>query len=140
MKIDQQYLKDLLIAFEDTEGSDTSENDLLKAGIDTKSPEFKFHMRLLGDKEFISRLNGEPGWEFYRPVNVGSFTMHVESSLRLTAKGHDFISDLRQKEVWNTVKNNFSDASLSTLSDVVKELAKGYAKQKIKRLTGFNPE
>lgn len=140
MKIDQQYLKDLLIAFEDTEGSDTSEKDLLSKGIDTKSPEFTFHMRLLGDKGFVSRLNGEPGWEFYQPVKMGYVTMNVESALRLTARGHDFISDLRQQEVWNTVKNNFSDASLSTLSDVVKELAKGYAKQKIKRLTGFDPE
>lgn len=32
MKIDQQYLKDLLIAFEDTEGPDTMLDELESAG------------------------------------------------------------------------------------------------------------
>lgn len=56
----------------------------------------------------------------------------------MTAKGHDFIADLRQQEVWQTIKAGFKDEGLSTLMSVTKSLAEGFAKKKIKDLTGFD--
>ncbi|EKK3995790.1 DUF2513 domain-containing protein [Cronobacter sakazakii] len=141
MKINQEYLKDLLLAFEDTEGPDTWVYELVAKGYDQESPEFIFHMRLLDDNGLICRVDGEPGFGHQYQAYIGGYDYYwVDVPLRLTARGHDFIADLRQKEVWNSVKENFKDASMSTLVDVAKQLAQGYAKQKIKALTGFDPD
>ncbi|WP_394546894.1 DUF2513 domain-containing protein [Pantoea ananatis] len=138
MKIDQQYLKDLLIAFEDNEGPQTNIRELEDAGFDYSNQKFIFHMRLLDDKNLIARVDGEPGFGLCLGAdNTGSWAV---LPLRLTSQGHDFIEALRQKEVWNTVKENFKEASISTLVDVAKQLAQGFAKQRIKQLTGFDPD
>lgn len=138
MKIDQQYLKDLLIAFEDNDGPQTNIRELEDAGFDYTNQKFIFHMRLLDDKNLIARVDGEPGFGLYLGAdNIGSWAV---LPLRLTSQGHDFIEALRQKEVWNTVKENFKEASISTLVDVAKQLAQGFAKQRIKQLTGFDPD
>ncbi|MGC8343625.1 DUF2513 domain-containing protein [Pantoea ananatis] len=142
MKIDHQYLKDLLIAFEDTYGPDTMLADLIKAGLDVNDSNMIFHMRLLYDNGLIVRVDGKSGFghEMSRTLGEGVRYYWVDTPLRLTARGHDFIEALRQKEVWNTVKNNFNEASLSTLVEVAKQLAQGFAKQKVKQLTGFDPD
>ncbi|WP_458038796.1 DUF2513 domain-containing protein [Pantoea ananatis] len=141
MKIDHQYLKDLLITFEDTEGPDTWVYELVAKGYDQNSSEFIFHMRLLDDNQLIHRVDGEAGFGHEYHPHIGGFSYHwFDVPLRLTARGHDFISDLRQKEVWETVKTNFKDEGLSTLMTVTKGLAKAFAKKRIKDLTGLEIE
>jgi len=144
MKIQQDYLKKLLIAFEDSVGPDTTLDEIKSAGFDPESSEFIFHMRLLGDSDLITRADGGEGKDFYAVTRVGHpshrVAFKITVPLRLTAKGHDFIADLRQKEVWNTVTHNFKEASISTLMDISKQLAQGFAKQKIKKLTGLDIE
>lgn len=144
MKIDHQYLKDLLITFEDSAGPQTTLDEMKNAGYDPESSSFIFHMRLLGDSDLITRADGRDGKDFHVFVQSGHPEARVSFKttvpLRLTAKGHDFIADLRQKEVWNSVKENFKDASISTLVEATKQLANGYAKKKIKALTGFDPD
>ncbi|WP_337020858.1 DUF2513 domain-containing protein [Pantoea anthophila] len=138
MKIDQYYLKKLLIAFEDNEGPQTNIRELKEAGFDYNDQKFIFHMRLLDDQNLIARTDGRPGFGLSLGADDGgSWTV---LPLRLTAQGHDFIAALRQKEVWNSVKEGFQEASISTLIDVSKQLAQGFAKQRIKQLTGFDPD
>ncbi|HCN7964670.1 TPA: hypothetical protein N6641_003488, partial [Escherichia coli] len=50
------------------------------------------------------------------------------------------IADLRQKEVWQTIKTNFKDEGINTLISVSKSLAKGFARKKIKDITGIDIE
>jgi len=138
MKIDHEYLKNLLIAFEDSPEPDTNIRELLEAGFNYNDPKFVFHMRLLDDQGLIARTDGKPGFGLYLGADDGGSWGVLP--LRLTSRGHDFIADLRQKEVWNSVKENFKDASMSTLVDVAKQLAQRYAKQKIKALTCFDPD
>ncbi|MGO3396175.1 MAG: DUF2513 domain-containing protein [Serratia proteamaculans] len=141
MKIDQQYLKDLLIAFEKTVGPDTRIDELKVKGYDINSSEFIFHMRLLDDNGLITRIDGQPGFGHNYRAYIGGDGYHwIDTPLRLTSRGHDFIDAIRQKEVWNNVKENFKEASLSTLVDVAKQLSQGFAKKKIKDLTGFDPD
>lgn len=137
MKIDQQYLKNLLIAFEDNPATETNIHELKVLGFDYHEPKFLFHMRLLDDQRLIARVDDRPGFGYYNSSDRPGF---ATVPLRLTSEGHAFIEALRQKEVWNSVKENFKDASVSTLVDVAKQLAQGYAKQKIKSLTGFDPD
>lgn len=56
MKLDQQYLKDLLIAFEKTHGPDTMLSELEDNGFNRYDQNFIFHMRLLCDYELIVRV------------------------------------------------------------------------------------
>ncbi|MGK6325724.1 DUF2513 domain-containing protein [Erwinia sp. DT-104] len=142
MKIDQQFLKDLLITFEDSEGPDTTLEEIKKAGIDIESAKFIFHMRILGDNDLIARTDGSEGKSFQKIVKSGhpsariAFTINVP--LRLTSRGHDFIADLRQQEVWQTIKTNFKNEGLTTLMEISKSLAMGYAKKRIKDLTDLD--
>lgn len=138
MKIDQEYLKNLLIAFEDSDGPETNIRELNESGFNFSEQKFIFHMRLLDDKNLISRTDGQLGFGFYTGADDGGSWAVIP--LRLTAQGHDFIQALRQKEVWNSVKENFKDVGITTLVDVSKELAKGFALKQAKRLTGYDPD
>lgn len=142
MKIDQQYLKNLLIAFEDTEGPDTLLEELESAGYNRDEPNFVFHMRLLYDNGLIVRTDGEQGFghQYRSYIGRGHSYMWIPVPLRLTARGHDFIADLRQKEVWQTIKTNFKDEGISTLIELSKSLAIGFAKKKVKDVTGLDIE
>lgn len=142
MKIDQQYLKDLLIAFEDTEGPDTMLADLTHSGFDIESSQLIFHMRLLYDNGLIIRVDGKAGFghEMSRALGEGVNYYWLDMPLRLTARGHDFIADLRQKEVWQTIKTSFKDEGISTLMGLSKSLAMGFAKKKVKEITGMDIE
>ena len=142
MKINQQYLKDLLIAFEETQGPDTMLCELGESGFDQDDAEFIFHMRLLYDNGLIVRVDGKSGFGHEMSRSLGERVSYywLEIPLRLTARGHDFIADLRQKEVWQTIKTNFQDEGISTLMGLSKSLAMGFAKKKVKDLTGLDIE
>ncbi|EFC9528575.1 DUF2513 domain-containing protein [Escherichia coli] len=142
MKLDQQYLKDLLIAFEKTHGPDTMLSELEDNGFNRYDQNFIFHMRLLCDYELIVRVDGKPGFGHIMSKALGEGVGYswIEVPLRLTARGHDFIADLRQNEVWQAIKTNFKDEGISTLMSVSKSLAKGFARKKIKDITGIDIE
>ncbi|HFU0207724.1 TPA: DUF2513 domain-containing protein [Escherichia coli] len=142
MKLDQQYLKDLLIAFEKTYGPDTMLSELEDNGFNRYDQNFIFHMRLLCDYKLIVRVDGKPGFGHIMSTELGEGVEYswLEVPLRLTARGHDFIADLRQKEVWQAIKTNFKDEGIGTLMSVSKSLAKGFARKKIKDITGIDIE
>ncbi len=124
MKIDQEYLKGLLIAFEDSNEPHTSITSLLALGFDHRTNEFRFHIWLLQDRGLIGRVDGEYGIGYFShgsddQDDDGFFD---EVPLRLTASGHDFLEAIRNKEVWTTLKSGFKDASIGTLVTVSKEL------------------
>ncbi|MEL5350369.1 DUF2513 domain-containing protein [Serratia nevei] len=111
-------------------------NYLSQSGIDYNTDKFVFHMRVLQDGDFLSRCDGRLG--FGLDVGLNGRRMWSYVPLRLTAKGHDFIEALHQKEVWEALKINFKFASISTMSTVAKQLAAGFAKKKIKDITGID--
>nr|WP_237457441.1 DUF2513 domain-containing protein [Pseudomaricurvus sp. HS19] len=53
---------------------------------------------------------------------------------KLTWEGHEFIDEVRQSQVWNTIKSEFKDASFSTVVSVAKDLAEGWAKRKVQQI------
>ncbi|MBE4973566.1 MULTISPECIES: DUF2513 domain-containing protein [Serratia] len=136
MKIDIYYVKKLLDLFELAPTADVTINYLSQSGIDYNTDKFVFHMRVLQDGDFLRRCDGKLG--FGLDVGLNGHRMWTITPLRLTAKGHEFIEALHQKETWETVKSNFKDASLSTVSTLAKQLAAGYAKKKVKDITGID--
>lgn len=53
----------------------------------------------------------------------------------LSWKGHDFLDSVRDPEIWEKTKSGALQAGGWTF-DLVKDLAKGYAKKKIEDMTG----
>jgi len=132
MKIDPNYLKKLLETCEAAPAPIFDIEELQAAGLDYNTDEFVFHMGILDDEGFIERDDREPGFGLIRGIDG-----HVAWALvplRLTAKGHQFIEALRNKEVWATIKKGFMDASVDTLWDVSKKLLESYTKKKIDKL------
>ncbi|MBY5300984.1 DUF2513 domain-containing protein [Citrobacter freundii] len=129
MKIDHEYLKGLLEAFEASGEPHTDIIKLQEAGYDYSTYEFLFHMRLLDDRNLIARTDGKYGIGFFEAADDGGSWGVMP--LRLTAGGHDFLDALRNKEVWNTVKTGFKDASIGTLVDVSRRLLDGFIQKKI---------
>lgn len=134
MKIDHEYLKGLLEAFEASEGPQTDIKKLKQQGFDYATEPFLFHMRLLDDRGLICQSNGSTGFGVAESMD-GYFSWAVVP-LRLTADGHDFLEALKNKEVWSAVKSGFKDASMGTLVDVSKRLFDGYIQKKIDSILG----
>lgn len=134
MKIDHEYLKGLLEAFEASGEPQTDINKLQQAGYAWNTNEFLFHMRLLDDRGLIARTDGRNGIGFFESADDGG--AWAVMPLRLTASGHDFLEAIRNKEVWSTVKTGFKDASIGTLVDVSKRLLDGFVQKKIDNILG----
>lgn len=130
MRINQDYLKSLLIAFEEAQTPTVDWNQLESAGLISDEHEFVFHMRILNDQGFVQRADGEPGFGLVDGIGQDEYVWSLVP-LRLTAAGHEFIEALRNEEVWEQIKTNFKDASVGTLWGVSKDLLEGYLKRKV---------
>ena len=133
MKINQEYLKGLLEAFENSETPTTDIERLQEHGFSYQKDDFIFHLQILNDQHLIERESGA-GLGYTKGAD-GHICWSVVP-LRLTSQGHDFIEALRNNEVWNTIKSEFKEASIGTLWKVSKDLLDGYTKKKIKELIG----
>jgi hypothetical protein len=132
VKIDQDYLKNLLEACQASEKPTFDIEDLKAAGCDYNDKRFEFHMMILTDQGFIERDDGDPGFGLTKSLD--GFPSWSVLPLRLTASGHQFIEALSNKEVWAAIKHGFKDASIATLKTVSLKLLEGYAKKKIEKL------
>ncbi|AGN84925.1 DUF2513 domain-containing protein [Kosakonia pseudosacchari] len=129
MKIEPDYLKGLLEAFEASDKPQTDIVELNEQGFSYESDIFVFHMRLLDDRGLIARTDGDDGFGVIESAD--GIPHWSVLPLRLTASGHDFLEAIRNKEVWATVKTGFKDASLGTLMDVSRKLFEGFVQKKI---------
>lgn len=124
MKIDHDYLKKMLEAFEATPAPIFYVSDIRDGGLNFHGDQFIFHIGILADHGFLAREDRKPGFGLQRGAD-GSASWSIVP-LRLTAQGHDFIEALKNKEVWATIKKDFKDASL--------KLLEGFAKKKLERI------
>jgi Hypothetical protein (DUF2513) len=129
VKIDQDYLKNLLLACQASEKPTFDIEDLKAAGFDYRDPRFEFHLMILADQDFIEQDGGYSGIGLSKSID--GYVQWSVLPLRLTASGHQFIEALSNKEVWATIKHGFKDASIATLRSVALKLLEGYATKKI---------
>lgn len=131
MTIDKTYLKGMLEAFANASEPTTNITELEKEGFKYTESIFLFHLQILSDQGLIkSKIGSSLG---FTRGGKGDIMWSVVP-LRLTSNGHDFLDGLRNSLVWESVKNEFKDASLGTLVKVSKELLEGYTKKKITSL------
>lgn len=121
MKIDLDYLKGLLEAFQAAPKPTTNIQELRERGFDHENDRFWFHMKILEDKGLIKN---EKGFGLGYSQGINGDVMVSVVPLRLTADGHDFLEALRNKTVWAKIKSNFQEVSIDTLVEIAKELLK----------------
>ncbi|HDY7526653.1 TPA: DUF2513 domain-containing protein [Vibrio vulnificus] len=133
MKIDKEYLKELLEAFESAERPTTNITELETKGFHYDDDKFILHTDILIDKGYIQSFGFKTRGVGYILMGNGTRSWSVVP-LRLTAFGHDFIESLNEPNVWDEIQSNFKEASFETMVSVAKDLAKGFAKKKVKSL------
>ena len=130
MKIDQEYLKELLNTFMESSRSFIWVEDIVKKGIEMDD-KFLFHIQILEDQDFIECLDkkSEIGYE----ITLGGEFEWKSRPLRLTASGHEFSEAINRPEIWEILKDEFKDASLSTLRSAATSLLIAFAKKQINK-------
>lgn len=104
--------------------------DITEQGI-KMDDKFLFHIQILEDQNFIECLDkkSDIGYEI---TLAGKFVWNSRP-LRLTAAGHEFVEAINRDEIWTIIKDEFKDASLSTLKSAASSLLKAYAKKQINK-------
>ena len=135
MRIDQNYLKKLLNVFLESSKYYTELSEFKKSGFDILDDAFLFHFKILEDQMFVESCveNRRLGYQ----VSGDGQARWESNIIRLTAAGHDFAESINKAEIFEILSNEFKDASVSTLSNVAKELMRGFAQKQIKKY--FDP-
>jgi hypothetical protein len=123
MKIDQEYLRQILNTFTESTRSFIWIADICDKGIEVDD-KFLFHMQILEDQKFIECLDkmSDLGYE----ITLGGEFKWNSRPLRLTASGHEFLEAINRPE-----KAEFRDASLSTLKSVAGTLLSAFARKQL---------
>jgi hypothetical protein len=116
MKPDPDYIKRLLIAFQDAPDPTTDIKELKQRGLSYEDSQFYFHLRLLQDQGFVEREDGEYGLG----VQIGAAGDHSWSviPLRLTSSGHEFAEAMSHSQAFAAVKSSLVTSSLSIMRDI----------------------
>ncbi len=130
MKIDQEYLREILNTFIESPRSFIWIEALTNKGIETDD-KFLFHIQILEDQHLIECLDkkSDIGYE----ITLGGNFEWKSRPLRLTASGHEFTEAINRPEIWEILRDEFRDASLSTLKSTATTLLIAFAKKQINK-------
>jgi hypothetical protein len=130
MKIDQDYLREILNTFTESSKSFIWLEDLIGKGIEIDD-KFLFHIQILEDQHFVECLDkrSDIGYE----ITLGGNFEWNSRPLRLTASGHEFTEAINRPEIWDILKQEFRDASLSTLKSAATSLLLAFAKKQVNK-------
>jgi hypothetical protein len=130
VKIDQEYLREILNAFIESPRSFVWVADIVEKGIEIDD-KFLFHIQILEDQHFVECLDkkSEIGYE----ISLGGQFEWKSRPLRLTASGHEFTEAINRPEIWEILKAEFKDASLSTLKSTATSLLLAFAKKQVNK-------
>jgi len=92
---------------------------------------FLFHIQILEDQHFIECLDkkSDIGYE----ITLGGDFEWQSRPLRLTATGHEFVEAINRSEIWEIMKEEFKESSLTTLKSAATSLLKAFAKKQINK-------
>jgi DNA-binding IclR family transcriptional regulator len=116
MKPDPDYIKRLLVAFQDAPEPTTDIEELKQQGLSYEDSQFYFHLRLLRDQGFVEREDGEYGLGV-QTMSAGNHSWSIVP-LRLTASGHEFAEAMGHSKAFAAVKSSLVTSSLSIMRDV----------------------
>jgi len=125
MKPNAKYIKNLLVAFEESPCAYTDLEELQSKSwvIDEK---FLFHMRLLEDQGLVegARQDRDLGYS----TTIDGQAHWSVAPIRLTAAGHDFAASLGNKAIFDKAKTTLATSGLAVTMELTKLMAIRYAK------------
>lgn len=134
MKLDWDYIRELLICVEDERNlfSDAPKEpkwtDQTEAAFMQEMAEFrKIEGRLFGHLEILLDNDFLAGITIQRDLS-GGFHYSIHSP-RLTLRGHELLAELRSKELWERVKGIAKSKGIELTFDIIKSLGKVALKQ-----------
>jgi len=148
MRIEIDYIAQLLEVFLDADTAHISIYDLPKSGIRIESEidqkgldeKFLFHLQLAIENQLISNrdmhVNGLKSVGIN--VGIGDFVTLTDTPIRLTQRGHDFANALHNKEVLVKLKSELKDAPFKTIFDGSQKLLNHFFKNKLDDLLDGN--
>jgi hypothetical protein len=116
VKPDPDYIKRLLLAFQNAPDPTTDIEELKRAGLSHEDAQFYFHLRLLNDQGFVESEDGDPGLGVSRSLD-GHYSWGAVP-LRLTASGHEFAEAMGHSKAFAAVKSSLVTSSLSIMRDI----------------------
>lgn len=137
MKIDHDYIKEILTAIEQQEKARPFLEEILETmSLDGLTEKFLLHYEVLFDYGFIQSLtaNGSLGID----VDSSGEIYWSDAPIRLTATGHEFIEALNQSDIWSVIKSEFRESSIKTIFKVATDLAQGIAKKQVEQILSEN--
>lgn len=126
MRIDLEYIKNFLdIILENDKSDFTINHEKIRPlwnGDDGNLEKLVFHMEILEDQGFIVNPIDSSGIGFGR-TGRGGITVSI-ITLRLTALGHDFASNLAKPGVFDTLTTSFKNEGPKEVVKITFALAK----------------
>ncbi|ATG38555.1 DUF2513 domain-containing protein [Phaeobacter piscinae] len=123
MKRDMDVIRNVLLELEKLEYLPNGHHDLRGKGTlhieGVDCSEISAHLELLLDAGLYKSVSGNPHWQKFRS---------------LTWEGCDFLDSVRDDQIWAETKKGAAAAGSFTF-DLLKALAKGFIKKKIKEHT-----
>ncbi|MEI8609347.1 DUF2513 domain-containing protein [Enterovibrio sp. Hal110] len=136
MRIDIEYIKKILDAVQNHDKPDFTINlDEIKPlwVNNEKLDKLVFHMEIMEDQGLIESSTNISGIGFQRMGGRGGFSVSI-IPLRLTARGHQFASDLSKPGVIEKLTTTFKDAGPTETVKVVFALGKNFIDSQLKGL------
>ena len=142
MRIDLDYIADILNVFLEAETAHVKISDFEKSGIELEgepkhfNEKLVFHMQIAIDNQLIGTKKGVA-------FNIAEIGMHeslsgtgtiIDIPIRLTQKGHDFACSLNNKEVLSKLKSEFKNAPFQVIFDGGQKLLQHFMKKKLDQI------
>ncbi len=115
MKLDPDYSKRLLRAFQDALRPTTNIRELEQKGLSSNDDEFEFHLCMLNDQGFVVRDGGRPGVGAERSAD--NKVQWSDVPLRLTASGQEFANAMCHSKAFHAVEHS-GVTSMSNMRDI----------------------
>jgi hypothetical protein len=132
MKRDLDLMRDLLLKVEEATIGDVERNPWqVFSSSGTPSQVVIYHVRLLLERKLLHSQSINLEGQNQDGTPTAKFLPDA-----LTDEGHEFLETIRDPEVWRKTKEGTYKIGSFGI-DVIKDLAKGFLKTEIKKLTGL---
>lgn len=106
MKIDYNFIKEILLTMENNVGHEINNNELLKLLGQDKRDKFIGTIKILGDNGFITYNQDKTDYEYgFISFAGASGYKIIDTDYRITAQGYDFLDILKNDTALNKIKD-----------------------------------
>ena len=130
MKLDHEYIKKILEAFEKIEKPYVNLKEVCIAAEVGLEENALYHFEILYDMKLVVRSDGEIGVGATTDEN-GEPSISVGIFFRLTADGHEYLSSIKKPQIWNKAKKIAGDLGVGAMKEALKSLTQALINSQI---------